>query len=165
MKLYCRIEKTTNIEGTETLVIKEGPCELPQNSSQVSNLNLLDDETLQLFGWVSVETQSENKPVFVSVEYTILQNKVIEKKTTREETEDEINLKRDKEDYYMWQNIRAQRDQLLTATDKLVVIDCWEKLSLEEKTKIITYRQSLRDIPTQNSDPRLITFPVPYKKI
>lgn len=159
MKLYCRIEKTTNKEGTEILVIKEGPCELPQNSSTVSNLNLLDEETLKLFCWVPVEQITENKPNFVSVNYEVLEDKVIETTITRDRTEEEINLDTEKQNYYAWQRIRAQRDILLVESDKLVMIDRWEKLTNSKKQTIVEYRQALRDLPSQNSDPKLIVFP------
>jgi hypothetical protein len=159
MKLYCNIEKATSKKGKEVLVIKEGPRELPQNSSTVSNLNLLDDETLKLFGWVPVEQITENKPIFVSVDYEILEDKVIETTNTRDKTEEEINLDREKQNYYAWQRVRVQRDVLLAESDKLVMIDRWEKLSDTEKQKISEYRQTLRDLPSENSDPNVIVFP------
>ena len=160
MKLYCHIEKTTTEEGNEVFVIEQGPCELPQNSSRVSNLNLLDDETLKLFGWVPVEQVTENKPVFVSVSYEITEDKVIETTITRDKTEKELAADKETQDYYAWQTLREQRDRLLTNSDKLVMIDRWEKLTDQEKQNISEYRQKLRDLPTQNSDPNLIIFPI-----
>jgi hypothetical protein len=159
MKLYCNIEKTINKEETEILVIKEGPCELPQNSSTVSNLNLLDDKTLKLFGWVPVEQITENKPIFVSVTYEVLEDKVIETTITRDKTEEELNNNKEKQDYYAWQIIRERRNILLQESDKLVVADRWEKLTESKKTAISNYRQLLRDIPSQYSNPSLVTFP------
>ena len=160
MKLYCHIEKTISPEGAELLVIKQGPCELPQNTSTVSNLHLLDDETLKMFGWVPVEQQIENKPILVSVGYEIFEDRVIETTVTRDKTEEELNEDIEKQNYYAWQRIREQRNRLLSASDSLVTIDRWEKLSDEKKQTIAEYRQALRDIPAQNSDPNLITFPV-----
>jgi hypothetical protein len=160
MKLYCNIEKVTSEDGTTVWAIKQGPCELPQNDSNVSNLNLLDDKTLKLFGWVPVEQITENKPIFVSVSYNITEDKVIETTITRDKTEEEINADKEKENYYAWQRLREERNHLLSQSDKLVLIDRWEGLTDTEKQKIVKYRQSLRDLPTQNSDPNLITFPV-----
>lgn len=160
MKLYCHIEKAISTEGTELLVIKEGPCELPQNSSTVSNLNLFDDQTLKLFGWVPVEQITENKPIIVSVEYEIFEDRVIETTITRDKTEEELNNDTEKQHYYAWQRVRQKRDMLLSNSDKLVMIDRWERLTYEEKQTIAEYRQALRDLPSQNSDPNLITFPV-----
>jgi hypothetical protein len=159
MKLYCHIEKFTNEEGKESLVIKEGPMELPQNSSTISNLNLLDDETLKMFGWVPVEQNTENKPIFVSVNFEIFEDKVIETTITRDKTDDELSKDKEKTDYYDWQAVRERRNTLLQDSDKLVMIDRWEKLSAEEKQKLTNYRQALRDLPSQNSDPKLIIFP------
>jgi len=156
MKLYCRIEKQ---EATETFVIKEGPCQLPQNSSRISNLNLLDDNSLKLFGWVPVEQITENKPIFISVCYEIFEDRVIETTVTRDKTEEEIAADIEKQNFYAWQRVREQRNGLLQKTDSLVMIDRWEKLSDEEKQKITKYRQELRDIPDQNSIADLIIFP------
>ena len=159
MKLYCRIEKTI-IEEEENLVIKEGPCSLPQNTSNVSNLNLLDDETLKVLGWVPVETQSDKNPIFVSKSYEVFEDKVIEKIINRDKSAEEIELEKEEQYYYLWQEIRQKRNQLLDESDKLIVIDRWENLSLPERQKLATYRQLLRDLPSQNSNPTLIEFPV-----
>ena len=159
MKLYCHIEKIINTQGIENFVIKEGPCELPPNSRTISNLNLLDDEMLKLFGWVPVVQCSENKPVFVSVSYQIFEDKVIETLITRNYTEEEIAQEKEKHNHYVWQNLRQQRNELLKQSDALVTIDRWEKLSPEEKQKLTIYRQSLRDLPSQNFNPALIVFP------
>ena len=160
MKLYCHIEKNTSPEGVELLVINQGPCELPQNTSTISNLNLLDDETLKMFGWVPVEQQIENKPILVSVGYEIFEDRVIETTVTRDKTEEELNEDIEKQNYYAWQRVRERRDVLLSNSDKLVMVDRWERLTYEEKQTIAEYRQALRDLPNQNSDPNLISFPV-----
>lgn len=159
MKLYCHIEKTISSEGAEILVIKQGPSELPQNTSTVSNLNLLDDETLKMFGWVPVEQITENKAVFVSVGYEIFEDRVIETTVTRDKTAEEINEDTEKQNLCTWQRIREQRDNLLLNSDKLVMVDRWERLTYEEKQTIAEYRQALRDLPSQTSDPALIIFP------
>lgn len=159
MKLYCHIEKTTNKEGIESWIIKEGPCELPQNSSTVSNLNLLDNETLKLFGWVPVEKITENKSIFVSTSYEVSEDKVVETTITRDKTEEEVAEENKKRDYYLWQELRQHRNNLLNESDKLVTADRWEILSSQEKQKLSAYRQGLRDLPAQNSDPSLIVFP------
>lgn len=156
MKLYCRIEKQ---EATETFVIKEGPCQLPQNSSTISNLNLLDDNNLKLFGWVPVEQITENKPIFISVCYEIFEDKVIETTVTRDKTEEEICQETETMNCLLWQNLRQQRNELLTESDKLITIDKWERMSIEDKQKLIEYRQNLRDLPAQYIDPTLIIFP------
>jgi hypothetical protein len=159
MKLYCNIEKTINEQGKEGIAIKEGPRELPQNSSTISNLNLLDDKTLKKFGWVPVIQQTENKPVFVSVSYEVFDDKVIETTITRDKTEQELIEEKEKVDFYALQELRHHRNILLAESDKLVMIDRWEKLPVEEKQKLIEYRQALRDLPNQTSNTISLEFP------
>lgn len=47
--------------------------------------------------------------------------------------------------------VRASRDALLLKTDILMIADCFENLSDEDKKNYKNYRQYLRDIP-QNPD-------------
>jgi hypothetical protein len=159
MKLYCNIEKVTLEDGTEKWNIKEGPCELPQNANNVSNLNLLEDDLLKQFGWVPVTFESENKEIVLSEEWEILEDKVIKKTVTRDKTEEEISDETYRELVAKWDKLRLQRNEILADSDKLVMIDRWEKLTDEEKLRISNYRQSLRDLTIQNSNPDLIVFP------
>jgi hypothetical protein len=55
--------------------------------------------------------------------------------------------------------VRASRDQLLQTSDVLVTADRWESYSAEKKTALSTYRQTLRDIPSQEGFPYSITWP------
>lgn len=54
----------------------------------------------------------------------------------------------------LWARIRHQRNLELTASD-------WTQLedSTADKNAWATYRQALRDLPTQNADPKKIKFP------
>ena len=54
----------------------------------------------------------------------------------------------------LWARIRYQRDQLLLACDWTQVAD-----SKTDKAAWAEYRQELRDLPTQNTDPNKIVFP------
>jgi hypothetical protein len=56
----------------------------------------------------------------------------------------------------LWARIRYQRGLLLNACDWTQVAD-----STADKTAWATYRQELRDLPTQNKDPKKIVFPNP----
>ena len=52
-----------------------------------------------------------------------------------------------------WASVRAERDQLLKATD-------WQASSDRTMSDAeTTYRQALRDLPSTNSDPTQIVFP------
>ena len=57
-------------------------------------------------------------------------------------------------DEQLWEQIRNHRNMLLKSTDWTQVAD-----SSVNKTAWATYRQSLRDLPTQNADPQKIVFP------
>jgi hypothetical protein len=53
-----------------------------------------------------------------------------------------------------WSNLRTKRTQLLTETDYLALSDA----TLSEEMR--TYRQALRDLPANTSDPANPTWPV-----
>lgn len=59
-------------------------------------------------------------------------------------------------DYDILIAIREWRNRQLSASD-------WTQLpdSTADKTAWAVYRQELRDLPAQNSDPKLILFPTP----
>jgi hypothetical protein len=159
MKLYCLVETKINENGEEYKHIAEGPIELPLNTSSISNLRALDEESLKNLGWLPYIKQTEDKPVYVSSSYRFTSSEVIEEIITRDKTEAELIEEKTKRDYYEWQTIRQRRNDLLAESDKLVTSDRWEKLSVEEKDKLSQYRQQLRDLPDQNSDPILVVFP------
>ena len=54
----------------------------------------------------------------------------------------------------LWARIRYQRDQLLLACDWTQIAD-----SASDKEAWAKYRQSLRDLPAQKTDPKKIKFP------
>jgi hypothetical protein len=56
---------------------------------------------------------------------------------------------------YFLERIRNWRNTELASCDWTQVAD-----STAEKTAWATYRQALRDLPAQNSDPKLIVFPI-----
>ena len=64
------------------------------------------------------------------------------------ETADEVPAE------YLFERIRIWRNTELAATD-------WTQLpdSTANKTVWATYRQQLRDLPTQNADPKKLKFP------
>ena len=56
-------------------------------------------------------------------------------------------------------NLRSERDHLLNETDKYMVSDF--PSTEEKKQKFLTYRQTLRDLPTNTPDPTNISWPTP----
>lgn len=160
MKLYCLVENQKNAEGHTFKQIIKGPVELPVNTEHVSNLNIMSDGVLKEFGWLPYEKKTDNKEIFVSSKYEILEDRVIEFLETRDKTADEKALDKKTSDQQLWCELRYKRDQLLNASDKLVVADKWENMQQEEKDKITIYRQALRNLPENVTDPAIVTFPV-----
>jgi hypothetical protein len=56
-------------------------------------------------------------------------------------------------------NLRTERDYLLNETDKYMVTDF--PITEEKKQEILTYRQSLRDLPANTPDPMNVAWPTP----
>ncbi len=66
---------------------------------------------------------------------------------------------------YKWGEVRKTRDRMLIESDKHVLLDLWETYSDDLKIKIKQYRQNLRDLPQNFSDPDMISWPVnPFVK-
>ena len=58
-------------------------------------------------------------------------------------------------DEWVWERLRNRRDQMLAACDWRVVPDApWDTTPWTE------YRQALRDLPDNTTDPRLAVWPV-----
>lgn len=55
---------------------------------------------------------------------------------------------------WLWERIRNWRNAELASCDWTQIAD-----STANKTAWATYRQALRDLPSQNSDPKKIVFP------
>ena len=55
---------------------------------------------------------------------------------------------------YLWERIRNWRNSELAQCDWTQISDC-----TADKSAWSAYRKSLRDLPTQNADPKKIVFP------
>lgn len=58
-----------------------------------------------------------------------------------------------------WIGIRTRRDELLAASDVAVVADKWAAMSSDAQAAWTAYRQALRDLPQNQTDPENITWP------
>ena len=59
-----------------------------------------------------------------------------------------------------WMALRGERDQLLGRTDFFMSVDFYnDVLSVQEQTDVSTYRQALRDLPSNTGDPTDVTWP------
>jgi hypothetical protein len=57
---------------------------------------------------------------------------------------------------YVWERLRFRRDQLLAASDFRMIPDApWDRGPWE------AYRQALRDLPANTTDPRAAVWPEP----
>lgn len=154
MKLYCYIKKDNN--GNQKV---EGPSVLPESFANVSNFHCLDENTLKNYGWLPYEKRTEDKEIFVSSNFQILEDKVIENIVTRDRSEEEKNHEESVKISQEWSSVRKQRDELLNQSDKEVVVDKW--LLMDEETKLLwtKYRKKLRDLPQEFTNPFDVIFP------
>ena len=58
-----------------------------------------------------------------------------------------------------WVLVRKTRDEYLVASDLNVLPDRWAAMSAEKQAEWSTYRQALRDIPSNFTDPADIQWP------
>lgn len=59
-----------------------------------------------------------------------------------------------------WVALRAERDRLLNSTDFMMTQDFYtNKMTGQEQTDVSTYREELRDLPENTSDPTDVTWP------
>lgn len=135
--------------------VKGYPQPLPQNWADVSNFYLLEDERLRQYGWYPVRfvpaTKTEND-IVIGQRFVLDGNEVIQYEEVRPKNPNEI----ENENAILWENIRNDRNKLLTETDWTQLPD--SPLTPEKKAEWQTYRQELRDV-TNQPDPKNIIWP------
>lgn len=137
-------------------VVKESNRPLPISWANISNFNLLDDETLKQYGWFPyrfVPAQFQIDEVVDSSYFSVGENEVVEYQTKRKITNDDMWEQIEN----AWGNIRSRRNIELVESDWTQVMD--SPLTEIEKGLWRLYRQSLRDITLQ-PDPFNIIWPV-----
>ena len=127
---------------------------LPKTWRNISGLNLSegDNSFLKPLGWLPViETNvtPDSNEVFDSDEVTINEDKVQIFHRVRDMTVEELTV-RDRES---WRSMREIRNTLLSETD------WWASSDLNITQDQKDYRQALRDLPANTSDPTNITWP------
>ena len=138
-------------------VIQTG--ELPVNFKNVSNFYCMDDEEVRKFGWLPIETISDNKQIQERIEYKIEKNVIKEIIITRDKTIEEIEKENQTHIEAKWHSVRAERDNFLKKSDTEVVADKWDKMDSKTKSLWSNYRKKLRDIPTTYSNPDEVIWP------
>lgn len=58
-----------------------------------------------------------------------------------------------------WGDLRGERTTLLQATDFMMLTDVNSNYTTTEQNELTTYRQELRDLPDNTTDPNDITWP------
>lgn len=149
MKRYCLIK-----EGEVTQI-----GALPINFDNVSNFYLLSDDEIKPYGWLPIETISENKEIEENIEYAIEENLVKEIITTRDKTTEEIEKENQSQIEMKWHSVRFKRNNLLKESDIEILPDKWEIMDVEAKSLWSNYRKQLRDIPQIFSNPDEIIWP------
>lgn len=62
-------------------------------------------------------------------------------------------------DNQAWSTLRGERDRLLSATDFMMTYDFHASMTEQEQSDVTIYRQDLRDLPDDTSDPENPTWP------
>jgi hypothetical protein len=143
---YCYVENN---------VIVEGPRGLPRSWRNISGLDMMDADGLRAIGWLPVRLdEGAVDEKFVGSMFIIHTNEVVEMKLWSKYTADE-NAEMDRQ---AASAIRAERNTKLSECD-------WTQLNdtpLDNTAKVAwtTYRQALRDIPTQSGFPHNVIWPV-----
>lgn len=147
MKTYCLVDDNR---------IVRGPVLLPKSWNNISNFNMLDDITLKSYGWVPhifVETAIPGQIIEGST-FEIFDDKVVETQISRNKTPEE------QEEFLnqQWNCIRKERNYALYLCDWTQLND--NGISSEKKDEWATYRQKLRDLTSQFSNPENVEYPV-----
>lgn len=130
---------------------------VPKRWENISGFNGLTDEELKSYGFLPVE---EDKPELVSDNGRVVFDKVFERdgkyifeyKFVPFTESEKSQLEESK-----WREIRAKRNELLSATDWTQLVDTpFEGEALES---IATYRQALRDVPQDFTEADDVEFP------
>ena len=139
---YCLVENN---------IIVDGPRGLPKSWRNISGLDLLDKQSLRLLGWLPLRLEEGIvDDVYAGSVFAILADEVVETKLWHKYTDEQrAEIERQKAE-----GIRQERNTLLTNCD-------WTQLNdtpLDNPTKVewTTYRQALRDIPTQSGFPHSV---------
>lgn len=142
---YCFIENN---------VIVEGPRGLPRSWRNISGLDQMDSDGLRELGWLPVRLEEGDvQDKFVGSVFAILPSEVVETKIWTSYTESELA------------EIAAQKAQAVRSERNTKLTECdWTQLNdtpLDNAAKIqwTTYRQALRDIPTQSGFPHSVIWP------
>lgn len=93
--------------------------------------------------------------------YTSIDTNVVTGEVTiREWTQEEIEARKLRLTPMKWDALRAKRNSLLEESDAYVLPDRWFSYDELKKAEWSTYRQALRDLPANTTDPFNPVWPV-----
>jgi len=144
-----------NYVYVENREVKGFPRPLPPSWGNISNFDLLDDQSLRQFGWYPynfVPAQITENSVIDGSYLVISEEGVTEYQRVREKTEEEIQIEIENH----WENIRSQRNIYLLQCDWTQLEDSPLSAQLKEEWRV--YRQALRDI-TNFETPGAVVWP------
>jgi len=150
MSSYCYIKDNQVVTG---------PRLLPENWENVSNFYLLPNDIIKTYGWVPYIKVTDDKPVIVSVNREVFEDRVVDTFITRDKAQEEIEEENNEILQNKWNDVRRQRNKLLSESDRYALIDVWNSLSETKQQEWSTYRQQLRDLPQTYNDPDSVVFP------
>ena len=146
MKISAIVEDKT--------IVKDGLLEVINDDTFWSTYSAVHAFQIDTDGESITENKDGTQTTTTQSIITKLSNKFDSTKTARETAEQTA------QDNYTnsWDRVRQERDAVLSWSDKYLLSDY--PITDANKTKIETYRQSLRDIPSTYSSeqPRNITF-------
>ena len=146
MKLYCNVINNQIVSGPHPIPVA---------------FDGQPDDILLERGWYKVErivpetfldrTEVMSPPILELFD-TYVRATFVKRDKTVEELAAQDNAK--------WEEVRRYRNELLTQSDYITIIDRWNGLTEEKRTAWTVYRQALRDVPQTNPDPWNVMIPV-----
>lgn len=136
-------------------IIKEGPKSLPAAWRNVSGLNLLSQEELRSLGWLPWRVVEVPGDILTGSTIDIQPTEIVETQTRRNKTEQEIADEQQAQFDRQSSEVRDDRNRRLAACD-------WTQLSDAPVDNLAwaTYRQALRDVPSQSGFPWNVVWPI-----
>ena len=91
---------------------------------------------------------------------TVETNAVTGEVSVYEWTQEDIDARKARLTPMMWDLLREERNSRLLKSDAYVLPDRWSAYTPEQQTAWATYRQALRDLPENTTDPFNPVWPV-----
>ena len=94
--------------------------------------------------------------MYITVETNVVTGQV----TVREWTQEEIDARIARLTPMQWDTLREERNSRLATSDIYVAMDRWDTYTEDKKQEWRDYRQALRDLPENTTDPFNPVWPI-----